>query len=60
MQPAEFDNVAEGGSRALITGDYELYRSVMGLPLRVEPRGGQSMVNSNYLRDVGYDYTSPK
>lgn len=40
MLPADFDDVAERITRSLITGDFDLYASVMGLPLRIEPRGG--------------------
>lgn len=42
MRDAEFIAKGEQLTKALITGDFDLYRSVMDLPLRIEPRGGKS------------------
>jgi len=41
MRDAEFIELAERLTRALITGDFNLYCTVMDLPLRIEPRGGK-------------------
>lgn len=40
MTPAIFTEVGERLTRALLTGDFELYRQVIDLPFRTEPRGG--------------------
>ncbi|MFT7594433.1 MAG: hypothetical protein ACI8R4_001754 [Paracoccaceae bacterium] len=41
MRDADFIEIGERLTKALITGDFDLYRSVMDLPLRIEPRGGK-------------------
>lgn len=41
MRNADFTETGERLTRALITGDFDLYRSVMDLPLKIEPRGGK-------------------
>ncbi len=44
MPETAFADLAERLTRALLTGDFALYRSVMAMPLRVVPRGGQPYV----------------
>jgi len=41
MPTPVLDRVFEHLTKALITGDFDLYRSVIRLPVRVEPRDGQ-------------------
>lgn len=44
MDAAVFLDLGERLTQALTTGDFALYRQVMGLPLRIEPRGGSAYV----------------
>lgn len=44
MDKAVFLDLGERLTRALLTGDFDLYRQVMHLPLEIEPRGGKSYV----------------
>ena len=40
MDTATFEQIAERITRGLLDGKFDLYRSAVHLPLRVEPRGG--------------------
>jgi hypothetical protein len=42
MNAATFDTIGERLTKALITGDFDLYQQVMGLPITIEPRGGDA------------------
>lgn len=42
--PQGFGDLSERMTRALTTGDFALYRSVMSLPLRIVPQGGEAYV----------------
>lgn len=46
MAAAAFQGIADRLTKALISGDFALYRSLMLLPLRVTPRGAASYVLS--------------
>jgi hypothetical protein len=37
-----FQELGEGLTRSLLTRDFDLYRQVMNLPIRIEPRGGSA------------------
>ncbi len=41
MPALAFIDISERLTRALVTGDFDLYRSVIALPLRIEPRAGK-------------------
>ncbi|MDQ2089903.1 hypothetical protein [Marimonas arenosa] len=44
MPAKVFRELGEHLTRALITGDFDLYRQVMSLPVRIEPRHGKPYV----------------
>lgn len=41
MTPDEFTIIERALTRALISGDYDLYRSLVHLPITIVPRGGE-------------------
>jgi len=41
MPKSSFNAISERLTKALLTGDFDLYQTVMQVPLRVEPRKGQ-------------------
>ncbi|MAC80120.1 MAG: hypothetical protein CML66_18875 [Rhodobacteraceae bacterium] len=41
MTPDEFTIIERNLTRALVSGDYDLYRSLVHLPITIVPRGGE-------------------
>lgn len=44
MRAPEFQEIGDRMTRALITGDFGLYRDMMALPLTIQPREGRAYV----------------